>query len=544
MIPEPLYLIPGGRTNTHTHTHTTHDALRRKDQLVLAGTIETPRFLPNHQDESISRRTYLRVPLAKVQSNGQLMQLKGWLVQLSHIKVGGKRGPSHLGTNPLNKKIRLLCAALNQGRDEAAAASTRGNPLIPVTLGDQNLTEKEVLTNRFFLSSYLHPINVAASNVVEADRHQDLIVVDADPGVTMEPIGCDVVGFDRAHKAVQARIAAVSASPEVAASAAAEVAAPAAAEVAALAAASAAAVQEEPSSESEALEAAIEGFMDEVDYGGTSDDMEVEPMPSLADVVLPTGADVVQELDRDAQAVAAQEDDEATVATIDEVDSDSSDTQEEPDEGQEDARVQESEVSEALVAVAASTREPLRRQVMKSRIVVTKEYGSEKYFMVLAASQSEAEIDRVIAARKRAILDEGNELFGTSTYDASARILLDDHRRAWLARSQEGHSYMVFGAALQKRSRFYAFSDWAATPDGSYYLHKEDKQGRWQSIPRTSDAGRFVIPRYAKRVFKTHCDHTFGGQVWFDVLNQVGGCPTEFVDAWNAVINQRLQVGF
>ena len=517
-------------------------------KLVLADNIETPHFLPNHNDVSIARRSYLRVSFAQQPTlrSGRLLPLKVWLVQLSHIKVGGKRGPSHLGTNPLNKKIRLLCAALNQGRDEAAAASTRGNPLIPVTLGDQNLTKTEVLTNGFFLSSYRQPINVAASNVVEAYRHQDLIVVDADPGVTMEPIGCDVVGFDRAHKAVQARIAAVSASPEVAASAAAEVAAPAAAEVAALAAASAAAVQEEPSSESEALEAAIEGTKDEVDYGGSSDDMEEgEPMPFLAELVLPTGADVVQELDRDAQADAAQEDDEATVATIDEVDSDSSDTQEEPDEGQEDARVQESEVSEALVAVAASTREPLRRQVMKSRIVVTKEYGSEKYFMVLAASQSEAEIDRVIAARKRAMLDEGNELFGTSTYDASAR-LLHDHRRAWLARPQEeeGHSYMVFGAALQKRSRFYAFSDWAATPDGSYYLHKEDKQGRWQSIPRTSDAGRFVIPRYAKRVFKTHCDHTFGGQVWFDVLNQVGGCPTEFVDAWNAVINQRLQVGF
>ena len=76
-------------------------------------------------------------------------------------------------------------------------------------------------------------------------------------------------------------------------------------------------------------------------------------------------------------------------------------------------------------------------------------------------------------------------------------------------------------------------------------LWKQDRRsGWWSPIPRESDAGRFVIPRYAKRVFKTHCDHTFGGQVWFDVLNQVCGCPTEFVDAWNAVINQRLQVAF
>ena len=43
-------------------------------------------------------------------------------------------------------------------------------------------------------------------------------------------------------------------------------------------------------------------------------------------------------------------------------------------------------------------------------------------------------------------------------------------------------------------------------------------------------------------VFKTHCDHTFGGQVWFEVLNQMGGCPAEFVEAWNEVIDQRLQV--
>ena len=43
-------------------------------------------------------------------------------------------------------------------------------------------------------------------------------------------------------------------------------------------------------------------------------------------------------------------------------------------------------------------------------------------------------------------------------------------------------------------------------------------------------------------MFKNHCDHTFGGQTWFDVLNQMGGCPAEFVEAWNAVTNQRLQV--
>ena len=60
----------------------------------------------------------------------------------------------------------------------------------------------------------------------------------------------------------------------------------------------------------------------------------------------------------------------------------------------------------------------------------------------------------------------------------------------------------------------------------------------------TPEDCRGIIPRDAMTVFKNHCDHTFGGQTWFDVLNQTGGCPVEFVDAWNAVTNQRLQVAF
>ena len=68
--------------------------------------------------------------------------------------------------------------------------------------------------------------------------------------------------------------------------------------------------------------------------------------------------------------------------------------------------------------------------------------------------------------------------------------------------------------------------------------------GQWTPIPRESQTGLFVIPRDAKTVFKTHCDHTFGGQVWFDVLNQMGGCPAEFVDAWNAGFGGRLQGAF
>ena len=198
MIPELLYLIPEGITNTHTHT--THDALRRKDKLLLAGIIERPYFVPDHNAQKIAQRTYLRVPLAqcaRVRSDGQLMQLKVWLVQLSHIKVGKKGGPSFLGKNTLHKKIQLFSAALNQGRRKAAAASTRGIPFIPVTLGDQNLTKDEVLNNRPFRSLVKHTFFVAASEgVVDKQNrmHQDLIMVDH--GVTFAPSRCDVFGFD------------------------------------------------------------------------------------------------------------------------------------------------------------------------------------------------------------------------------------------------------------------------------------------------------------------------------------------------------------
>ena len=57
---------------------------------------------------------------------------------------------------------------------------------------------------------------------------------------------------------------------------------------------------------------------------------------------------------------------------------------------------------------------------------------------------------------------------------------------------------------------------------------------KWQS-GRTGDA---------KTVFKNYCDHVFGGQVWFDAINQLGACPLEFVEAWNAAINQRLEASF
>ena len=170
--------------------------------------------------------------------------------------------------------------------------------------------------------------------------------------------------------------------------------------------------------------------------------------------------------------------------------------------------------------------------------------------LVRSATETVAEIDRVIAARDRAIMDEARELFGASMpedapLDAKTPAVssLSAAAPVWRMAGQSRHWYLVLDFELQKRSRYYAYHDWASTPEGRWFLWKQDRRtGWWSQIPRESEAGRFVIPRQARTVFKTRCDHIFGGQVWFDVLTQVGGCPAEFVDAWSAVINQRFQV--
>ena len=74
------------------------------------------------------------------------------------------------------------------------------------------------------------------------------------------------------------------------------------------------------------------------------------------------------------------------------------------------------------------------------------------------------------------------------------------------------------------------------------FLHKRDRDGQWWPLPVESESGgRWTIPRESKTVFKNHADHVFGGQTWLDVLSQMGGCPCDFVDCWNLIINQRLQ---
>ena len=192
----------------------------------------------------------------------------------------------------------------------------------------------------------------------------------------------------------------------------------------------------------------------------------------------------------------------------------------------------------------------MRREAMKSRIIVQKQVGTGKYSLVYSARETEAVVDRVIDARNRALMDEAREmapqLFGASTPGEVDPVhFLTDHGRMVMAQGDDRFVYRVFDFGLQERSKYYAFRDWADTPDGRWYLKKQDRRsGRWNPMPLESEAGRFVIPRDARTVFKNYCDHTFGGQTWFDVLNQMGGCPAEFVDAWNTVIDQRLQAAF
>ena len=174
-------------------------------------------------------------------------------------------------------------------------------------------------------------------------------------------------------------------------------------------------------------------------------------------------------------------------------------------------------------------------------IIVQKEGSSEKYSLVCAAGQMEAEIDRVLESRANAIFDEAHELFGASTPEDAHTRLIDAGRAVLVVGRRPLYKYLVVDSALQKRCKFYIFEDWAKTDDGQWYLHKQDRNGRWNRLPVHSDKGGWTIPRDARTVFKNHADHVFGGQTWLDVLSQMGGCPSEFVDAWNLTTNQRLQ---
>ena len=79
----------------------------RADNLILAGAVDTPMYMPDHQDKSIANRSYLRVPLSEPVPR-RLATM--WLVQLSHIKTGNRDGLSFLGSSPFNRKVWLMAA--------------------------------------------------------------------------------------------------------------------------------------------------------------------------------------------------------------------------------------------------------------------------------------------------------------------------------------------------------------------------------------------------------------------------------------------------
>ena len=82
----------------------------RADELVLAGAVETPKYMSDHQDKYIANRPYFRVLLAEPMPRRLATT---WLVPLSHIKTGNRDGLSFLRSNPLNQKVRLMAALQN-----------------------------------------------------------------------------------------------------------------------------------------------------------------------------------------------------------------------------------------------------------------------------------------------------------------------------------------------------------------------------------------------------------------------------------------------
>ena len=185
-------------------------------------------------------------------------------------------------------------------------------------------------------------------------------------------------------------------------------------------------------------------------------------------MVFPTGADVVAALDSEAQEVADEEDQETTIADAMADAKEAVAKEEGAASGAASTRVADDEPEEAPTrkkmrsaeaeagpaeAAAASTRGPARRQAMKSRIIVQKEDDSEKYSLVCAATQTEAEIDRVLEARAAAILDEARESFGASTPEERRAFLVDNWRMVDVT-AEDGITYPLGDFQLQERIKY------------------------------------------------------------------------------------------
>ena len=292
---------------------------------------------------------------------------------------------------------------------------------------------------------------------------------------------------------------------------------------------------------------------------------------------LATAAEVVRGLEHEAQDGAALEDDAAAVdgairsGQVEDAKDEGQDSEDAKDKGQEDDEGQDSkkkgqdsedakdkgqDSEDSKKKDGSQTREGwVRRRpderrpnfkFPQSRIVVEIDQGSGKYFQVLGAESTVAWIDRVLHFRYLAMKDEVRECYGADGVSTDSTLdLLRQNDRGTYVKGHLGKAIQwcfVFDARLQKRSKYYYFRHWASEDGKKYLWKKPDKFGWCEPIPVESAEGPFVIPRAAKPKFKTHCDEKFGGEVWFNVLCQIGGCPAEFVDAYNGVIDQRLEV--
>ena len=242
---------------------------------------------------------------------------------------------------------------------------------------------------------------------------------------------------------------------------------------------------------------------------------------------VPTGDAIVKTLDADALDQAEAEDFVAAIVNA-------------APEGPAPSQEQEA-AAEALAAMVGATIRPQRRQALLSRRVVEVREGSLKYYQVLSAGERSDTIDRVLRARDEAAQAEAMYLgLDASTLEKARESLVSAGRAVLAPPAADGFRYLVYHAALAKRSKYLYFQAWSLTDDGYYWLHGWDGS-IWRRIPLEGLGGAPAISRAAKPICKTHCDKTFGGEVWFNVLIQMGGCPAEFVDAYNVAIGRRLQ---
>jgi hypothetical protein len=172
------------------------------------------------------------------------------------------------------------------------------------------------------------------------------------------------------------------------------------------------------------------------------------------------------------------------------------------DEGHQKRRTQDPGAG----ASTPSSSAPHRRRGPTFRSVVWKEVGSGRILAVGSAQETEALIDDVLKTRARALYNAACEegyrgpiepLKANEAHFIKAIGYLPG--RTTIATGMDGHKYLVFDFELQRRSRYLAFSEWADTDEGDWFLRKKDlKTGRWHRMPRRSDVGRFVIPKEAK----------------------------------------------